>query len=101
MVKARKVLLKAKKGSLSEKEIEEIAGKTIEQMVTQKGETPDSEEKEIVIPKEVLLAKARKKLNKEAKDVEKVNKELESEEKDKILFQNEIKRMALEKEILS
>lgn len=101
MVKARKVLIKAKKGSLSEKEVEEIAGKSVEEMVTKKGEAPDSEEKEIVIPKEVLLAKAQKKLNKEAKDVEKVSKELESEEKDKILFQNEIKRMVLEKEILS
>lgn len=100
MVKAHKMLIKAKKGNLSENEIEEIAGKTVEEMITQKGETPDSGEKEVVIPKEVLLAKAQKKLKKEAKDVDKVKKELESEEKDKILFKDEIKRMVLEKEIL-
>jgi hypothetical protein len=101
MVNARKVVLKAKKGSLGENEIEKLAGKKIEEMVTQKDGTRDSGEMEVVIPKEVLLAKAQKMLNKETKDVEKVDRELESEEKDKILFQNEIKRMALEKDILS
>ncbi|MBN2533204.1 MAG: hypothetical protein JXB88_09950 [Spirochaetales bacterium] len=101
MVNARKMFIKAKNGSLNEQEIEEIAGKSVEEMVMQKGETPDSGEKEMVIPKEELLVKARKRLKMESKDAEKVNNELESEEKDKILFQNEIKRMALEKKILS
>ena len=106
MIKVRKILIKAKEGSLSEKEIEEIAGATITNIIKQQDKQDkqdkagDSWEKEIIIPKEVLLAKAQKKLNKEAKDVKKVDKELDSEEKDKILFQNEIKRMILEREIL-
>ena len=106
MIKVRKILIKAKEGSLSEKEIEEIAGATITNIIKQQDKQDkqdkagDSGEKEIIIPKEVLLAKAQKKLNKEAKDVKKVDKELDSEEKDKILFQNEIKRMILEREIL-
>jgi hypothetical protein len=101
MLNARKVVLKAKQGSLSEAEIDKLAGKTIEEIVPQKDVTGDAEKKDVVIPKEYLLAKARKKLKKETKDVEKVNEELASEEKDKILFQNELKRMMLEKEILS
>ena len=68
MIKARKVLLKAKNGSLTEAEIEEIAGITIEDMVKQKDDATDAGEKEIIVPKEELLAKARKKLNKEKRE---------------------------------
>ncbi|MBN2439908.1 MAG: hypothetical protein JXJ04_01125 [Spirochaetales bacterium] len=101
MLAARKVLIKAKQGTLSEKEIEEIAGLSIADMVTENENPGDEGKKKVVIPKEVLLAKARKKLNKEAKDVQKVEKEIDSEEKDTVIFKNEIKRMIFEREILS
>ena len=101
MVAARKIVFKAQQGSLSESEIEELAGLSIIDMVKEPTESDTTGEKKITIPREELLAKAKKRLIKESKDVEKVTKEMNSEEKDKILFQSEIKRMIFEREVLS
>ena len=62
-------------------------------------EDPDKKKKPL-FPREFLLAKAQKRLKGEAKDLKKVKKELTAEENDKKIFQAEIKRMVLEKEIL-
>jgi hypothetical protein len=100
MVAARKILLKAEKGKLSESEIEELAGISILEMVKEEADADKGSEKKITIPKEVLLAKAQKRLHKESKDVEKVTKEMSSEEKDKIIFKDEMRRMIFEREVL-
>jgi uncharacterized protein YeeX (DUF496 family) len=101
IVAARKVLLKAEKGNLSESEIEELAGISILEMVKDETGEDKTGEKKISIPREVLLAKAQKKLIKESKDLEKVTQEMSSEQKDKILFKGEIKRMLFEREVLA
>lgn len=94
MVKAQKLLTKALKSKLSDEEKSKITGVPIEQLLSKE------QEKKAVFPKELLLAKVKKQLNSEKKQVKEVEKELASEAKDKILFQKEMKRMMLEQEIL-
>lgn len=94
MVEAEKKLLKAQQAKLSKDDKTEILDISIEEFQEKgKGKTFYS--------KEFIFAKARKKLNKEIKDVENVDKEIKSEERDKILFKNELQRMSVEKEILT
>ena len=93
MVEAQQSLFKAQAGKLSKDEKIDIAGTSINAL-------EKNEAGKVIFPKEFLLAKITKKLNTETKDVKKAEKELTSEEKDKVLFQGEIKRMTMEKEIL-
>jgi hypothetical protein len=98
MVDELLLMLKVEKGELTDEEKSKISGISIEEFASSinKNDKP-----KVAISKEFLLAKAQKRYTGEAKDVKDVEKELASEEKDKILFQTELKRMALEKEILS
>jgi len=97
MVDELLLVLKVEKGELTEDDKSKISGISIEEFAR---DFDNKDKPKIYLSKEFLLAKARKRYNSEAKDVKEVEKELASEEKDKILFQNELKRMALEKEIL-
>jgi hypothetical protein len=94
MVKAQKLLAKTLNSKLSDEEKSKITGVPIEQLLNKE------QEKKVVFPKELLLAKVNKQLNREKKQVKEVEKELASEAKDKTLFQKELKRMILEQEIL-
>ena len=102
LVAAQKLLLKAGNGTLSDEEISEITGKSIEDIVAQR-EAASAEEKgkKPLFAREFLLAKAEKIVKAEKKDADSVEEELSSEEKDKKIFERELARMALEREILS
>ncbi len=97
MLDAEKLLIKAKQGKLDDKEKLEIAETTLEKYEARSGE---EQKGKIVFPKEYLLIKVKKRLKKESKDKKDVEKEINSEEKDRILFDSELKRMIMEKEIL-
>lgn len=94
MVKAQKLLTKAIKSKLSDEEKSKITGVPLEKLLTKE------EKNKPAFPKELLLAKVKKQLKKEKKQVKEVEEELASEAKDKTLFQKEMKRMMLEQEIL-
>ena len=97
MLDAEKLLIKAEQGKLDDKEKLEIAETSLEKYEAQAG---DEQKGKIFFPKEYLLIKAKKRLKKETKDKKDVEKEMKSEEKDRILFDSELKRMIMEKEIL-
>jgi hypothetical protein len=101
MVQAKNLLLKAQKTTLSDKEKLDISGMSIDvQTEKQKTDEKESDVKVPVYPRELLLARAKKRLKNEFKDVTEVEKEIASEQKDKQLFENELKRIVLEKKIL-
>lgn len=89
LVTAEEKVMKAKSGTLSDEEKKSLIGIIF-----------DENGKEKKLPKEYVIAKAMKKFKKEMKDVKDVHKEITSEEKDKALFENELKRMSVEKELL-
>ena len=91
------LMLKVEKGELTDEEKSKISGISIEEFASSIG---DKDKPKVHLSKEFLLAKARKLFNIEAKDVKDVEKELASEEKDKVLFQNELKRMVIEPYII-
>ncbi len=97
MVDELLLTLKVEKGELTDEEKSKISGISIEEFASS---IDDKDKPKALLSKEFLLAKARKRFISEAKDVKDVEKELASEEKDKVLFQNELKRMIIEKEIL-
>ncbi|MBN1696383.1 MAG: hypothetical protein JW881_02610 [Spirochaetales bacterium] len=101
MVAAQNLVLKAEQSKLSDNEKLDISGMSIDRVQDPEKATEDGSTTKLpVFPSELLLARANKRLKKESKDVANAEKEIDSEKKDKMLFEGELKRIALEKKIL-
>jgi len=103
MLEARNLLAKVQNEKLSQQEILELTGKSVEELQAEfpalNKKSPDK--LKLAVPREYLLSKASKKLKLESTDVKEVTKEQSSEARDKILFEGELKRMIFERTILN
>jgi hypothetical protein len=101
MVQSQNLLLKAQKNRLSDKEKLDISNMSIDRGTEEEKTTGGESGTTVpVFPRELLLARAKKRFKHESEEVAEVEKEIESEEKDKQLFESELKRIVLEKKIL-
>lgn len=99
MKEAQKVLIKAEQGKLDDKAIMDYLNISIEEY-DDKTKKKDLKKETLLFSRELFIGKAKSRLKAETKDVKKVEKEIKSEQSDKVLFDTELKRLMLEKEIL-